>query len=231
MIKTPNNINKDWIILSDALAVALKACELIEESANDAIEDRGVFRIVLAGGTTPERIYSILAEKPYDWSQWEFYLGDERCLPVSSPERNSQMALHTWLNEIDVPSENIFFIPAELGAEKAAKEYAETIKSKLPFDLVLLGMGEDGHTASLFPWHEHNEDDLTHAVYESPKPPSDRVSMSIKTLSNTHNLLLLITGENKQTAVKQWQAGDDLPISKITSLRKKIVLLDQAATN
>ncbi len=230
MTITSEHINKEWIIFPDALTVAQEACEMIKKVANLAIEAKGVFRIVLAGGKTPERIYKMLAKESYDWSQWEFYLGDERCLPVSSPERNSRMALDTLLNDIDVAAENIYFIPAELGAEEAAKEYAETIKSKMPFDMVLLGMGEDGHTASLFPGHKHDQDELTHAVHNSPKPPSDRVSMSAKALSNNHNLLVLVTGENKQSAVKQWQEGLELPVSTITTLANRTVLLDQAAT-
>lgn len=223
------NIKKEWIVLTDATAVAQQACELIKQAAKIAIVANGVFRVVLAGGTTPEHVYKMLANEDYDWSQWEFYLGDERCLPIDSADRNSQMAMNTWLNEIDVPTENIYFIPAELGAEPAAKKYAKTIKDKLPFDLVLLGMGEDGHTASLFPGHIHNNDELTHAVYNSPKPPSDRVSLSASCLSNSQQVLMIVTGTGKKEKVEAWKKGEPLPIAQISALEKLTVMLDEAA--
>ena len=222
-------MEKEWIVYKDTQTVAEKACLLIKQAADIAISKKAIFRIVLAGGTTPGHIYQMLAKENYNWSQWEFYLGDERCLPIDSEERNSQMAMTTWLNDIDVPTENIHFIPAELGAETAAKQYAETIRSKMPFDLVLLGMGEDGHTASLFPGHEHNKDELTHAVYDSPKPPSDRVSMSASTLSNSHHVLMIVTGAGKKEPVKAWQNGTIIPIAQISALEHLTIMLDEAA--
>ena len=229
MTKTTECKNKEWIIHSDATTVAEESFKLIKKAADTAIQAKGVFRIVLAGGTTPERIYKLLAKETYDWSKWEFYLGDERCLPVSSAERNSQMALRTWLDNVDVPAENIYFIPAELGAEEAAKAYAETIKNKLPFDMVLLGMGEDGHTASLFPGHVHDENELAHAVHEAPKPPSDRVSLSAASLSNSDQVLIIITGAGKRSSVEAWENGESLPIADISALNTLTVFLDKDA--
>ena len=81
--------------------------------------------------------------------------------------------------------------------------------------MVLLGMGEDGHTASLFPGHHHNTDELAHAVYNSPKPPPERVSISAKGLSDSAQVIFLITGKNKQEAVKSWRLGEDLPVADI----------------
>lgn len=222
-------MNTEWIIYPDASIVAEKACEIIKLAAHDAIEANGVFRIVLAGGTTPGHIYNMLAKESYDWSQWEFYLGDERCLPIDSSERNSQMAMSTWLDNIDVPVENIYFIPAERGANDAAREYANTIESKLPFDMVLLGMGEDGHTASLFPGHIHDNKELTHAVFNSPKPPSDRVSLSASCLSNSDQVLMIVTGAGKKDSVDAWKKEALLPIAQISARTKLTVMLDEAA--
>ncbi len=229
--KKITDMEKDWIVLSDASAVANEACELIKQAANKAINTNGIFRIVLAGGTTPGHIYQLLTKEDYDWTQWEFYLGDERCLPIASPERNSQMANETLLNHIKVPAENIYFIPAELGAEAAAKQYAETIESKMPFDMVLLGMGEDGHTASLFPGHIHTKGELTHAVYHSPKPPSDRVSLSASSLSNSIEVLIIVTGSGKSESVNAWKNNKDLPIAQISALKKLTIILDEAASS
>jgi 6-phosphogluconolactonase len=97
--------------------------------------------------------------------------------------------------------------------------------------MVLLGMGEDGHTASLFPNHHHDENELAHAVYNSPKPPPERVSLSAKALSNTQQLLFLITGANKQDAVKAWRTGANLPVATIVPENPIDVYIDSAADN
>ena len=222
-------MEKNWIVHKDSKTVAQQACNLVKEAANTAISNNGIFRIVLAGGTTPGQVYQLLSKESYDWSQWEFYLGDERCLPVDSPERNSQMAMETWLSNIDVPAENINFIPAELGAEKGAEEYAKIIKNKLPFDMVLLGMGEDGHTASLFPGHIHDENELTHAVHDAPKPPSDRISLSASSLSNSSNVLMIVTGSGKKDSVEAWNNNVALPITTVSALTQLTIMLDEAA--
>jgi 6-phosphogluconolactonase len=97
--------------------------------------------------------------------------------------------------------------------------------------MVLLGMGEDGHTASLFPGHQHQQDELAHAVYNSPKPPPERVSISAKALSNTGQLIFLITGTNKQEAVKNWRSGQDLPVAKIVPENLVDIYIDRDAYN
>jgi len=219
----------NWHHFDTADQVATAACQQIIDAAQLAIAERGAFKLVLAGGTTPEKIYHLLAETNADWANWIIYYGDERCLPADHSDRNSVMAELAFLNKVAIPSEQIFTIPADTTPETAAQQYQQTIATALPFDMVLLGMGEDGHTASLFPHHIHNADDLTHAVYNSPKPPSERVSISAKALSNTRALLFLITGANKQDAVTAWRAGADLPIATIEPENAIDVYIDSAA--
>lgn len=218
-----------WLYLADPDHVAIAACEQILEASNIAIRDNGIFRIVLAGGSTPEQIYTLLAEQPCDWQRWQFYLGDERCLPADDSQRNSSMIKHALIDRISLPPENIHFIQAELGAQAAAQIYAKEIQQALPFDLVMLGMGEDGHTASLFPGHHHPQDQSVHAVYNAPKPPPERVSLSKGSLSNTRQLLIIVTGRSKRAALKQWRNGTDLPVSNISSRIKTIIFTDAAA--
>jgi 6-phosphogluconolactonase len=206
-----------WHCLENSDQVAEAACQEILAAAKSAIAERGKFKLVLAGGTTPEKVYRLLAHSDADWSLWFIYYGDERCLPADHADRNSVMAEQAFLGKVAIPESQIFAIPAELGNEQAVIQYRQVVRDALPFDLVLLGMGEDGHTASLFPGHQHDEDELAHAVYNSPKPPPERVSISAKALGNAGQVIFLITGSNKQEAVKLWRSGHVLPIASILS--------------
>lgn len=206
-------------IFSDATMVAQQASERIVQAAQAAIRERGVFRLVLAGGTTPQRAYRLLAQTEQDWAHWQIFWGDERCLPATDPERNSLMAQQAWLSQVSIPAANIYPIPAELGAEVAATAYAQTLMGLLPFDLVLLGMGEDGHTASLFPndplLGKEPASLLVKAVHNAPKPPPERVSLVPYVLRRCRQQLVLVTGKGKREAVERWQAGEDLPIAQV----------------
>ena len=223
--------NCRWHILETADQVAQAAYQQILAAAEQAIAEHGSFKLVLAGGSTPEKVYRLLAQAEADWSKWYIYYGDERCLPADHADRNSLMATQAFLEKVAIPDAQIFTIPAELGPEQAAKKYQQIIASALPFDMVLLGMGEDGHTASLFPGHQHPRDELAHAVYNSPKPPPERVSISAKALSNTEQLIFLITGANKQEAVKNWRSGQDLPVATIVPENPVDIYIDKDAFN
>ena len=221
--------NSRWHTLETADQVAEAAYQQILNAADLAIADHGSFKLVLAGGGTPEKVYHLLANTDADWANWYIYYGDERCLPLDHAERNSLMASSVLLDKVAIPTAQIFTIPAELGPELAAQHYQAVVAKALPFDMVLLGMGEDGHTASLFPCHQHNEDELAHAVYNSPKPPPERVSISAKALGNTRELIFLITGSNKQEAVKNWRSGLDLPVATIVSENPIDIYIDSDA--
>jgi 6-phosphogluconolactonase len=218
-----------WHVFNDADTVAVQAAQRILQAASEAIDERGQFRIVLAGGRTPEAAYRLLVGADTDWSRWQIYFGDERCLPEHDAERNSLMAARALLDSVAIPTANIHPIPAELGAEVAAGEYEPVVRAALPFDLVLLGMGEDGHTASLFPGQQHPAGLLTHAVHNAPKPPSDRVSLSAGALGEARAVLVLVTGAGKRAAIQGWRSGEKLPIAEIGDSKPVDVLLDKAA--
>ena len=221
--------NPDWTVLPTPEKVARVASERITLFEKKAIEHHGRFRIVLAGGSTPLRVYQLLSQQDHDWQNWQVYYGDERCLPVDHSERNSTMAARALLDRVAIPREQVHPIPAELGAETAAGQYSQLIDGALPFDLVLLGLGEDGHTASLFPGHVHSSGQLVVPVSDAPKPPPERVSLTAEALSQTQNLLFLVTGSNKQEAIKRWFLGGDLPAAEVGWLQQGEVLVDQAA--
>ncbi len=218
-----------WVRFDSAEEVAQAACQYILKIAREAITLHGQFRLVLAGGTTPERTYRLLASAQADWSHWHLYFGDERCLPPTDSARNSRVAEQAWTGQVDIPPSQIHPIPAELGPEQGAANYGQLISNVLPFDLVLLGMGEDGHTASLFPGHRHPPGSVAVAVHNAPKPPPERVSLSATTLGNCRHLLYLITGASKRQAVTAWQKGESLPISQIQPMGSAEVLTDAAA--
>ena len=223
------DIQISWHVYNDADAVAKEAAQRILKYATEAITNHGVFRLVLAGGRTPEAIYRLLVSADTDWFRWEIYFGDERCLPVDDPDRNSIMADRTLLNFVDIPTANIYPIPSEKGAEAAAKEYESIVKSAMPFDVVLLGIGEDGHTASLFPGQKHPSDLLVCPVYHAPKPPSDRVSLCTNALNNAETIMVLATGAGKRDAIQAWQDGEALPIAEIGGSTSVDVFMDRAA--
>jgi 6-phosphogluconolactonase len=218
-----------WTRLVDPAAVAAAVCERITASAARAIAGHGRFRLVLAGGRTPKAAYALLRESDQDWSRWEVFFGDERCLPADDPERNSVMARHALLEHVPIPEAQIHAMPAELGPEAAARAYAQVLESRLPFDLVLLGMGEDGHTASLFPGQPNDSDALVIPVFGAPKPPPERVSLSRSALTRTRRLLIIVTGPDKREAVRRWRAGEALPVSAVAGGADVEVLIDRAA--
>lgn len=213
-------------VLPDPEAVAVEACRLIAAAARTAIHERQRFRLVLAGGSTPRRAYELLAATQQDWAAWEIFWGDERCLPTDHPERNSRMAEEVWLGRVAIPAGLIHPIPAELGATQAAEVYARTVIDQQPFDLVILGMGTDGHTASLFPGAPEGSAQVI-AVHDAPKPPAERVSLGVQTLRASRSQLVLVTGPDKARALATWKHGMDLPVAR--AVRNDACLLVDAA--
>lgn len=221
-----------WEVADDGRDWLRRALAHVRAAETDALEKRGVFHIVLAGGTTPARLYAALADEAHDWPRWQVWFGDERCLPPENPERNSRMARETWLDRVGLPSANVHVITAELGPDAAAAAYARELAGVGDFDLVLLGLGEDGHTASLFPGREWGNgpgaaDVLP--VLDAPKPPPERVSLSATRLSRARRVLFLGTGRAKQQAVAAWRRGEALPAAAIRPDAGVDVLLDDEA--
>ena len=199
--------------------------------AAQAIHERGQFHLVLAGGNTPRPIYQALGAARTDWSAWRIYFGDERCLPAPDAQRNSRMAAQAWLDDVPIPPSQVYWIPGELGALQATKMYAEILRKVGDFDLVLLGLGEDGHTASLFPAHEWGaapgSPDML-AVFDAPKPPPQRVTMSAARLGRARQVLFLVSGQSKHRAVADWRAGKDIPARAIMPAAGVDVLVESA---
>jgi 6-phosphogluconolactonase len=218
MDSSPDSCNVRWNIVADVEALTQVALERILTVANRAIRARGQFQIVLSGGNTPRGVYAALRTAETNWSCWHVFFGDERCVGSDAAARNSVMASQTWLNQVSVPKAQVHAIPAEIGAADAASAYSALLRDVSDFDLVLLGLGEDGHTASLFPGHDWGTapdapDAL--AILDAPKPPPQRVSLSAGRLSRTREALFLVAGESKVEAIARWREGADIPARAI----------------
>lgn len=185
-------------VLADAEAVAARAAEIVRETVSAG---RGRVRIVLAGGTTPRRCHELLATSDVAWGRVEILFGDERCVPPRSADSNYRAAAEALLDRV-APG-IVSRIPAELGAEAAASLYEDVVASA-PLDLVMLGLGPDGHTASLFPGHASlAATSLVVAIHDAPKPPPDRVSLSLPAIRAARRVIVMATGAEKRDAVRQ----------------------------
>ncbi len=185
--------------------VARAASELIVESAASAIQTRRCFHFCLSGGSTPKPTYSLLAATDREkirWSQVRIYFGDERCVPPDHPDSNYKMASDTFLTSVPILPNQVHRIPAELDAPTAALQYEQAIRS-VRFDLVLLGLGTDSHTASLFPNSEALLacDRLCIPIHLS-QPGTDRITLTFPVFNRSRRILFLVTGPEKAEALR-----------------------------
>jgi len=200
-----------WRVFPERAELVAEAAALMLARAREAIATRGAFYLVLAGGQTPLDVYARLATASAEWSRWHWYFGDERCLPTGDGGRNDTAIRRAWLDRIAASPDQVHAIPAERGAEAAARAYDAVLAGVGDFDLVLLGLGEDGHTASLFPGRSWPADRDVLAVHDAPKPPPERVTLSAARLARARRVLFLVTGASKRAAVAAWHAGAELP--------------------
>jgi 6-phosphogluconolactonase len=214
-------------IYPDAEAVSRAAADYLRDQLIACVEQKGSCHIALPGGSTPARCLELLSGEDLPWKNIHAYLGDERCYPLGHPERNDSMIQQKLWSNIDAPPEHLHRIPAELGPEPAAERYSDVINDIGQLDIALLGMGEDGHTASLFPGNAAMADNRAVVpVYHAPKVPADRVSLGLVTLQATDQRVVLVTGANKRDAMMQIEQGEPLPIVLIGAAHW---FLDEAA--
>lgn len=201
------------------------AVKYILTTAYTAIDASGIFRMVLSGGETPKPIYKVLAEHKENaafWQAWEIWFADERCVAVDDPQRNSKMVNDIWLNHVPVNRSNVHTIEGELGAKNAASLYNSKLAAVGNFDFTLLGIGNDGHAASLFPGLAGSAqmDETINAlpVFDAPKPPSERVTLSVPRLNRSMQVAFLATGEEKKKVINDLFSGIPMPASLISGI-------------
>jgi len=219
-------------------AASAYAAAEIAVGLQHALGERGVAHFSLSGGNTPRRAYELVAPLIENWGSVELWYGDERCVPPDDPESTHRLIVESLLPAIAAtgsPPPLEHRVRGEAGAEAAAAEYEALLRERvavddggLPaLDVSLLGLGPDGHTASLFPGYP--QIDITGAlcvpVHDSPKPPPDRVTLTVPALRAARSTLLLVTGADKAQALSAVIAGRDhnVPASLLGSPRLRVI--------
>jgi 6-phosphogluconolactonase len=216
---------------ADLEALSQAAADDFVDRAGDAVAQRGRFMVALTGGSTPRRMYELLAEAPrrdrIDWTRVHFFWGDDRAVPPDHPDSNFRLANETLLSKLSLGPDQVHRIPAELGARDAACAYdvtlAELFEAAPPnwprFDLVLLGMGSDGHVASLFPGYptlDLNDTLVTSSPPGTLPPPVDRITVTMPVLNAARAVVFVVDGADKAPALTRALAGDpEVPAGRV----------------
>jgi 6-phosphogluconolactonase len=232
-------------VYPDLDAISAKAAQYVMRVASEAIVTRGRFTLALSGGNTPRKLYGLLGSEPYlsqvDWNLVEIFWSDERCVPPDDVESNYRMAHETLLSHISTPAAQVHRMPADQpDRDAAALAYTQEMQRTFgtdgipSFDLIQLGMGPEGHTASLFP-HQPSLRESQRLVMpvSVPKPPPDRLTFTPPLLNAARNVLFLATGADK---VEAWHAvvegpynPDDYPAQVVRPAHGEVVwMVDEA---
>jgi 6-phosphogluconolactonase len=199
-----------------------------------AIAARGKFTVAIPGGSVASTFFPRLAELSFDWSRTEFFWTDERAVPPDDPESNYGMARSLWLEPAGVPADQIHRMPADRAdLETAAREYADALKriagDPPVLDFVLLGVGEEGHVASLFPGHPaaRSHHGLVAAVADAPKPPPRRMTLTLPVITGARRDIVAALGKSKATALRAGLDGPEsgLPIASVLHRSARLLLL------
>lgn len=228
-------------ILSDKQALVERSLALVVEKIKAATEAKGQCTIALAGGSTPKPLYEALSHQPLAWDKLQIFWGDERYVPLDHPDSNQGMARQAWLNQVPIPDNNIHPMPTDgndpaSDAEKYETELRQVFgvpESEFPsFDLILLGMGDDGHTASLFPQTEALKI-RDRSITVGNKDGQPRLTFTVPLINQAHCVIFLVSGASKQPALAQIFAPTaseiDYPSRLIQPQGELWWLLDQAA--
>lgn len=231
------------VILPGDLPATIHYCaENFIDIGRKAISERGVFTVALSGGSTPKAIFQRLSDPMHrnslDWSKVFLFWSDERCVPPYHPDSNYRSAIEAGFGKLQIPSNQIFRMQGEGDPEEGALAYEELIRSKILdgcFDLMTLGVGEDGHTASLFP-QTHGLHSVNRLVVANYIPQKDvwRLTLTFDCINAAHNIVLYVTGKGKAEIVQKVFTEsfqpDLLPVQNIgTGDNKAFWIMDQEA--
>ena len=239
-------MSADILIFPDLAELTRQAAARFAGLAADAVAARSCFTVALSGGATPAGLYRLLAEAPYrdrlPWPRIHLFWGDERCVPPDHPESNYRQAQEIFISRVPIPAANVHRILGEMGPDAAAQTYTAELRAFFggpwpAFDLVLLGMGDDGHIAALFP--------DSPAINETERPvvataglyrdrPAQRVTLTLPAINAARHILLLVAGAAKAPAVHAVLHGSPaaLPAQRLHPAAGHLTwLLDEAAAH
>ncbi len=236
----------DIRIFKNSEALSRAAAEIFVTTASQAVGARGRFLAVLSGGSTPSGLYRLLADEPYrsrvEWSNTFVFWGDERCVPPEEEGSNYRQAFENLLQHVPIPAENVQRIKGELEPAEASDDYAQTLERFAApgrdwprFDLVLLGMGADGHTASLFPSSQVDIAAPALAVSADYQGrPAQRVTLTPPVFNSARTILFLVTGEDKAETLSRVLSDvflpEQYPAQRIRPADGQVIwLVDEAA--
>ncbi|GAA2865609.1 6-phosphogluconolactonase [Actinoplanes cyaneus] len=230
------------VVVPDADILASTVAARLAIRIIDAQAVHGTASVVLTGGRVAAKVLRQLRDLPaaaaIDWSRVDLWWGDERFLPAGDPDRNETQAREAVLDALPLDPARVHAMPASDGpdgddADAAAERYsAEVSAAGLRFDVLMLGVGEDGHVASLFPGHPVLEKSgVAVATYDSPKPPPTRITLTLATIGNADEVWLVAAGPDKAEPIGTVLRGGDLPAAHAKGVRKTLFLLDEAAAS
>ena len=227
------------VVLPDPTALAREATDRFVALARSAIAAQARFTVALSGGSTPKLLYEQLVTRPIEWQHIHVCWGDERCVPPDHPDSNFGMAQRALLSHVDIPAQNVHRLQGELEPVQAAQHYEAELHALFGaqprFDLILLGMGTDAHTASLFPGtlalHEQQHWVVAHYV---EKLQANRLTLTLPIINDAANVIFLIAGAYKAAALRSvWHGPHDpdrYPAQSIAPTTGRVIwLVDQAA--
>lgn len=229
-------------VFPDADAASRAAAEAVAGRARAAVRRKGAFTLALAGGGTPRRLYELLAtvhRQQVPWDGLRVLWGDERCVPPDDPRSNYAMAREALLDRVPVRPDAVHRIRGELGPEAGAADYHDVVAGIPDLDLALLGVGADGHTASLFPGQVDPDDRRWAQGVRAPPgvEPPDRVTLTLRALNAFSEAIFLVTGQEKRAVVeaaRTAQAGgpgpDAMPALRVRPATAPLWIVDRAAS-
>jgi len=228
-------------VLPDSVGIAHEAAERIIAAARRAADEDRTFSLALAGGSTPKALYELLATTPYksriEWPRVEIFFGDERTVPPDHKDSNYKMAHEALLSKVPIPGDNVYRMKGELDPNEAAKQYGQMLKEKFAedgLDMVLLGMGDDGHTASLFP-ETAALDEAKHRCVANfvPKLSTWRITLTAPFINRSRDVLVLVAGASKATRLAEVLEGPRdprrLPVQLIQPIHGRTTWLTDVA--
>ncbi len=221
-----------------------EAAHRLIAAADEDAAARGAFHLAMSGGSTPEGLYRLLAGPPWEgkipWDRLHVWFGDERCVPPGDPASNYRMAREAWLDQTPLPEDRVHRMPGEAPPEEGAQSYAQELAQHLPlapdgtpvFDLVLLGLGSDGHVASLFPGTEALQASSPVAANYVPALQVWRLTITLPVINAARRVWLLVTGPEKAAIIARARQGgseQSLPVRCLEPGGQWLWLLDRKA--